>query len=53
MGTGAPHARSDPRFGVDEIQYSKGHKYLTLVYQIDAGCTRLLWVGQGAHHGNV
>jgi transposase len=32
--------------GVDEIQYSKGHKYLTLVYQIEAGCTRLLWVGK-------
>ena len=32
--------------GVDEIQYAKGHKYLTLVYQIDAGLTRLLWVGQ-------
>ncbi|MEJ7608701.1 MAG: ISL3 family transposase [Bryobacteraceae bacterium] len=32
--------------GVDEIQYAKGHKYLTLVYQIDAGCTRLLWVGR-------
>jgi len=32
--------------GVDEIQYSKGHKYLTLVYQIDAGCTRLLWIGK-------
>lgn len=32
--------------GVDEIAYSKGHKYLTLVYQIDAGCTRLLWVGK-------
>ena len=32
--------------GVDEIQYSKGHKYLTLVYQIDAGCTRLLWIGR-------
>lgn len=32
--------------GVDEIQYSKGHKYLTLVYQIDANCTRLLWVGK-------
>jgi transposase len=29
--------------GVDEIQYSKGHKYLTLVYQIDLGVTRLLW----------
>jgi transposase len=32
--------------GVDEIQYAKGHKYLTLVYQIDQGCTRLLWVGK-------
>jgi transposase len=32
--------------GVDEIQYAKGHKYLTLVYQIDAGLTRLLWVGR-------
>jgi transposase len=32
--------------GVDEIQYAKGHKYLTLVYQIDPGLTRLLWVGR-------
>jgi transposase len=32
--------------GVDEIQYAKGHKYLTLVYQIDANLTRLLWVGK-------
>jgi transposase len=32
--------------GVDEIQYAKGHKYLTLVYQIDLGITRLLWVGK-------
>ena len=32
--------------GVDEIQYSKGHKYLTLVYQIDAGMVRLLWTGR-------
>ena len=32
--------------GVDEIQYAKGHKYLTLVYQIDIGVTRLLWVGK-------
>ncbi len=31
--------------GVDEIQYAKGHKYLTLVYQIDT-VTRLLWVGK-------
>jgi transposase len=32
--------------GVDEIQYAKGHKYLTLVYQIDLGMIRLLWVGR-------
>jgi transposase len=32
--------------GVDEIQYAKGHKYLTLVYQIDLRVTRLLWVGK-------
>ncbi len=25
---------------------AKGHKYLTLVYQIDLGVTRLLWVGR-------
>jgi transposase len=31
--------------GVDEIQWQRGHKYLTLVYQIDAGIKRLLWVG--------
>jgi transposase len=30
--------------GVDEIQWRKGHKYLTLVYQIQQGCKRLLWV---------
>jgi transposase len=32
--------------GVDEIQYAKGHKYLTLVYQIEPECTRLLWLGK-------
>ena len=32
--------------GVDEIAYQLGHKYLTVVYQIDSGYTRLLWVGQ-------
>jgi transposase len=32
--------------GVDEIQYAKGHKYLTLVYLIDLGATRLPWVGR-------
>ena len=33
--------------GVDEISHKKGHKFLTLVYQIDAGCRRLLWIGEG------
>ena len=32
--------------GVDEMPYAKGHKYLTLVYQIDPHLTRLLWVGR-------
>ena len=32
--------------GVDEIQWRRGHKYLTLVYQIDVECRRLLWVGK-------
>ncbi len=32
--------------GVDEIQWQRGHKYLTLVYQIDAHCKRLLWIGK-------
>ena len=32
--------------GVDEIQWRKGHKYLTLVYQIDGHAQRLLWIGQ-------
>jgi transposase len=32
--------------GVDEIAWKKGHKYLTLVYQIDAHYTRLLWIGK-------
>ena len=32
--------------GVDEIQWQKGHKYLTLVYQIDDFHKRLLWLGE-------
>ena len=31
--------------GVDELSRSKGHNYLTLVYQIDHECKRLLWIG--------
>jgi transposase len=32
--------------GIDEVQYHKGHKYMTLVYQIDKESRRLLWVGK-------
>lgn len=31
--------------GLDEVAYRKGHKYLTVVYQIDQGCRRLPWIG--------
>ncbi len=48
VGWGLDHRTLGPidAIGVDEIQYAKGHKYLTLVYQIDIGITRLLWVGK-------
>lgn len=32
--------------GVDEVQYRRGHQYLTVVYQLDNGCRRLLYVGK-------
>lgn len=31
--------------GVDEVQWQRGHQYQTLVYQIDQGRKRLLWIG--------
>lgn len=32
--------------GVDEVQHGKGHKYITVVYQLDAGVRRLIYVGK-------
>ena len=32
--------------GVDELSWKKGHKFLTLVYQVDHRCKRLLWIGR-------
>jgi transposase len=32
--------------GVDEVLWHRGHKYLTVVYQIDQGCKRLLWLAR-------
>jgi transposase len=33
--------------GVDEVAYQKGHRYATLVHQLDAGMRRLLHVSEG------
>lgn len=48
VGWGLEHRTLSPiqAIGVDEVAYGKGHKYLTLVYQIDGHCTRLLWIGK-------
>ena len=32
--------------GVDEVLWQRGYKFLTVVYQIDSGVRRLLWVGK-------
>lgn len=32
--------------GVDEVAWRTNHRYMTLVYQIDAGERRLIWVGE-------
>jgi transposase len=32
--------------GIDEIAWQRGHRYLTLVYQIDSHGKRLLWIGE-------
>lgn len=31
--------------GVDEVQWHRGHKYQTVVYQLDESQKRLLWIG--------
>lgn len=32
--------------GIDEFARRRGHQYVTLVYQLDVGCRRLLWIGE-------
>lgn len=32
--------------GVDEMAWGRGHNYVTVVYQINEGMKRLLWVGK-------
>jgi len=31
--------------GIDEVQWQRGHRYQTVVYQLDEGNKRLLWIG--------
>ena len=51
MGIKAKEFRGYYSYWMDEIQWKKGHKYLTLVYQINQGCVRLLWIGFGEDRG--
>lgn len=39
--------------GVDEVARRVGQVYVTLVYQIDAGCRRLLYVAEGRTKGSL
>src|SRR3989442_2064699 len=45
VGVGAQGLAGIVAIGIDEIQWRLGHHYLTLVYQIDEGSKRLLWIG--------
>jgi transposase len=45
-GVGHEDLEAIEAIGVDEIQWQRGHHYLTLVYQIDEGLKRLLWVAK-------
>lgn len=48
VGYGLEHRQLDnvTAVGVDEIQYRSGHRYLTLLYQVNQQCRRLLWLGE-------
>jgi len=50
-GVGLAHRqlRGVESIGVDEIHWGHGKRadnFLTVIYQIDAGCRRLLWIGK-------
>lgn len=39
--------------GIDEIARARGHRYVTLVYQIDSSCRRLLHISEGRHEQSL
>jgi transposase len=45
MGATASGLGNIQSIWIDEIAWKKRQQYLTLVYQIDAHCKRLLWLG--------
>jgi Transposase len=48
VGAGTPQTGSVTGIGIDEIHWGQGKRaaaFLTVIYQIDSGCRRLLWVG--------
>jgi len=39
--------------GIDEMAWGSGHRYVTVVYQINNECKRLLWVGEHRTAGTL
>lgn len=39
--------------GIDEVLWHRGHKYLTVVYEIGQGRRRLLWLGRDREEGTL
>jgi transposase len=37
--------------GIDEISYAKGHKYATVIYDLDRAC--VVWIGEGKGRATV
>jgi len=37
--------------GIDEVSYRKGHKYVTVVYDLERGC--VVWVGKGKARATI
>jgi transposase len=43
---GRAHQNLSRVIGIDEIAWQLGHRYLTLVYQVDGHFKRLVWIGE-------
>ncbi len=52
LGLGHRNLDGIKAIGIDEIAVWSGHRYLTVVYQLDAGVHRLTWVGYGRTKGS-